>query len=165
MSQKDNRVFVIDPSILTDEVFSFMGTDRGTTECYHFNATKIRAHIEAERAKGNHKVAPFTVVDVSPEHIAHVEQNNGVEVGRLAKLAMRPDIYCQPVLLADMGHYDGKDWHVMIDGNHRSVLLYKLGLRKIGAYMVPRAVWSKFLIDMPTDPDFMADWIATPRGD
>lgn len=137
-----------------DEVFTFVGNERGKREVYHFNATRIREYIETQRAT-DPSVAEFQVVPLTDENIRHIRDNNGVEIDKLARLAQRPDLYCQPVLLCDMGHHDGKDWHVMIDGNHRSVLLHGMGIYRIPAWLVPEKTWRQFLIDMPDDPDLI----------
>lgn len=122
-----------------DEVFTFEDMDGNFT---FINATKVRRHVSRyDRA------AQFARVPIARENYLHILNNNGIEQGKIDRLVARPDIYAQPILLIE--------WHdgtvICIDGNHRLVLLYRMGLRSIGAYIVPKSTWEQFTVDFPQE--------------
>jgi hypothetical protein len=138
----------------SDEVFSFFADNRGYDEGYHFNTTKMRAFID-DNILFYPSVAKAQMVQITRETYEHILSNNGIELEKLDRLYAVPNKIYEPVLLADMGFYNGKQWHVMIDGNHRTVLKYRMGQREQMAYLIPKSTWERFLAPFPTDREFM----------
>lgn len=154
MTNKDDdalKTFIMEMSHIPgamDEIFSFRDPDfngTGKAKWYHFNATAIRKHIENVSA-----ARQFIVYNIDENHYNHVLHENGVEEAKVQRLSQAPEIYSQPTLIALMPC--GR--HVQIDGNHRTVILYRMGMRKMSGFVVKEDVWSKFLVPFP---DEMAD--------
>lgn len=132
----------------SDEIFTFKDTRTG--KVLHINATKVRRDIEADPT-----LAKLETVLISLENFEHIIKNNGVEAEKLLALMGRPDIYKQPVLLADMTEpNDPHPMHTMIDGNHRTVIQCMEGNNAIAGYIIPRSTWERHLVDFPAE---MAD--------
>lgn len=104
-----------------------------------FDVTGMREYVEAE-----HDAALLTPVEIRQQLYDHIMSNQGVEEKKIERLAHRPDIYCQPVLLIEWD--DGS--HVLVDGNHRFVILWRMGIRKIPAFVIPKATWERFVLNL-----------------
>lgn len=128
-----------DLSDLMDEIFSFHD---GEGKYYHFNATKIRKHI-----KDNPQAAMFVKTELTEDIYNHVIQNNGVETQKIHSLLAVPEIVAEPILLVEWP--DGQ--HTCIDGNHRLVIHWRLGMRAIGAYVIKLAECEPFLVPFPDE--------------
>jgi hypothetical protein len=140
MTQENNegpRVLIIEGMSPFDEVFEFTAPGEPTI---YVNATRLRKHCENTPGAAVCGPAVF-----HQQLYDHVLANNGIEKTKLARLSQRPDIYCQPVLLLECD--DGS--HIMADGNHRFVILWRMGIRRIPAYVIPETTWRQFVIELP----------------
>lgn len=130
---------------LFDEIFTFDAHDG--SPLMHINATKVRRDIEADPS-----LAVRETVHISYDNFQHILQNNGVEPAKLQRIAMRHDIWEQPVLLANMTREgSGHPEYVMIDGNHRTVIQCLAGRFDIAAYLIPRSTWEKHIVKFPPE--------------
>jgi len=126
-----------------DEVFTHEDGDTTPPTIRHFNATQIRAYLTRVNA-------PVLTFQFDERLYEHLVRKQGVEERKVTRLMERPDIYAQPVLVAFFG-----DKHLIIDGSHRLVIQWRMGLREFKGYPVPQEIWERFLVDLPTDdPEF-----------
>lgn len=138
-------------SRLNHEIFSFTPHDANGKQIgdeIHIDATAARYAVVR-----NPMIAEFTVFDVDKRLYEHVRDNNGVTREKMERLALRPDIFSQPMLIAE--YEDGS--HIFFDGNTRFLLLYEMGIRKMQSWLFKPDQWRKFEIQIPSDlKDFLS---------
>lgn len=136
-----------------DEVFTHEDRDVSPPIVRHFNATQIRHFVENTKIRGQHW--PVVNIDLTRQIYDHMVNNQGVEEDKIKRLMQRPDIYAQPVLIACINTPGRGETHLIIDGSHRTVIQWRMGLRTLKAYFIPDFVWERYLVKLPSDPDFL----------
>jgi hypothetical protein len=119
-----------------DEMFTFSPNDGDPK---HFATTRLVAYLKSSGAQ-------VCAVDLDEALVAHVARKHGIEPGHLTKTLDRVE---EPCVFLDYG--DGT--HIVADGNHRVVARHLLGMKTVPAWLVPKKVWQRFLIEgVPSNP-------------
>ena len=118
-----------------DEViFSHIDEDTGAQT--HYAISTMLAWIKAHESEVDKLRA---VID--PEAAAMVEQCRGIEQHRLIPLLKVPDP--DPVIFIEMQD----STHLLVDGSHRFVAMWKQGKPDLRAYMLTHEQAQQFVID------------------
>jgi ParB-like chromosome segregation protein Spo0J len=137
---------------LLDETFTHIGEDAARTQTT-YAVTALRKRI-IEGGPGIVK----TRVPVEQEHADYCVMRRGVEQERLERLLLSPDALAAPIIF--IASPDGS--HLLVDGTHRYVCFFGLGLPQILAYVVDAAVAADYIIeDIPQMPE---DVVMAPSG-
>lgn len=108
--------------VMHDQVFSYHIYEEN--KWYHFNASKVLKAIKSG------KLVPDNVkVDLNDECISHIIDKGGVDLVHAENLTTEQ--LKVPVLIVK--HFNGD---IIIDGNHRMVKWFNLGLKEGMAYML-----------------------------
>lgn len=125
-----------------DEIFSHVdeeGVER------HFNATKMR-----EWALLHLNNVELLTVPIDPSYISFIVHARGVEDGKINR--MREPYLSQPVLGV---HFpDGST--LTVDGHHRLVKRFMLGMPLYDIIRFPLGTWERFLVHMT--PQDAIEW-------
>jgi hypothetical protein len=121
-----------------DQTFTFIAPDFAGVFCVSLMARELLERFPVEM-EGILCEAPL-----EESLVQHIVDHNGVEEPRVARLT--PEYRDKPCLVAD---FEGK--HVLIDGNHRMVRLWRDGIRAVKFYYLPRAIWQDYLMDVHPD--------------
>lgn len=106
---------------LTDQIFSFFGSDGGE---FHWNISKILEAVATDKLK---PLSCFPL-EITEDIYNHVSNNNGIEGYHL--VTIDEERLKDPVLFVEFPGGPSPT-HVLIDGNHRLVAAYRRGLRKL----------------------------------
>lgn len=119
-----------------DEMFTFSPNDG---EPMHFATTRLVAYLQGVGAQ-------VVAVELDEALATHVAKRHGIEVPHLTNSLERLE---EPCVFLDYG--DGT--HIVADGNHRVVARHLLGFKTVPAWLVPKKVWQRFLVDgVPSNP-------------
>lgn len=127
------------PIIYGDQMFTW--TDPETQIPQHFNSTALYRYWLENPHKGE---AVRTPIGITQYEFAI--KNRGIEryrVDRLPREAL--EIPLTIVALRTLN----RDWHIIIDGNHRLCRAYELGISILPAVIFPKSTWKKCLITIP----------------
>jgi hypothetical protein len=116
----------------TDEIFTHIDDTDGHQTTYA--VTALVAHLVAW---------PKVTVPVEKQHADYCVAYRGVEQARLLRLRESIQATQRPIVFIEMPD----DTHLLVDGTHRYVLYYLLGIPRIPAYMVPWDVAKEFIIE------------------
>jgi hypothetical protein len=120
------------------EVFHFTPKD----EAGNITGPEMRFEMTTMRKFLSGSCAPIVPATFQQQNYDHIMSGDTIEEPKVRRLANRPDIYCTPVILLEWE--DGT--HVLADGNHRFVILWRMGIRRMPAYIVTKDIWQKFLV-------------------
>jgi len=121
-----------------DQVFSHFDPETGLTR--HFAVGPILRDLQSGGLRPE-----VCDLEVTAKSAAYLLSNAGIEQDHLARITSRLH---EPILLADFE--DGTS--LIIDGNHRYVLRFAMGLRYIKAYRLTPTMWEPYLIQgVPSD--------------
>ncbi|MCO5157922.1 MAG: hypothetical protein M9945_14430 [Aquamicrobium sp.] len=120
-----------------DVVFSLVDDKTGKTT--HINVTALAKSWKT-------KARPIVTIEVEPAIAEYFVQKRGIEQHRVDRL-MGEEIK-EPLLL--LHWIDGS--HLLVDGHHRYVAASLKGQTELKARLVPKSVWSKYVIvDLPAE--------------
>lgn len=134
--------------------------DRGECYTYHdgdLNKTWVFAVCLMNEYVEKHADKCFWIhlkrgMKMDPQHISNTRKNKGIEQDRLDRLCepyiSKPLIGC---LWTKLGGIN------IVDGHHRLVKRWDMGLRTFDIYVFHKKMWEQFLLDIPAGkPDINA---------
>jgi hypothetical protein len=135
----------------TEELFTHLDDEDGVQRSYA--VTRLRAHLAAHPEVGRRE--PIVVDEA---HTTFCITHRGIETYRLLRL--RAEDMAQPMLF--VGSPDaGKV--LLLDGTHRYVRAYLIGIKVLPAIFIPAELANEFLVvDVP--PMDADDLMKTPSG-
>jgi hypothetical protein len=121
-----------------DQVFTFTAFD--TNETVHVNVSKLsRALHENDVPK-----ARFGMMVLYEELHQMILKQQGIERDHLDSIPL-DDVAFEPAIVVE----DKNNTHIIVDGNHKIVKAYEIGLRRRPAFFVPRESLTPFLYEIP----------------
>jgi len=129
----------------TDELFSHEDLHGATR---HFNASAMTRAVLA-----NTVTPVFETLALYDDLVAHIEKFHGVEEPHLANLGSSIN---NPIIVVEFPDGD----NLVVDGNHRVVKRWRLGLKTVPAAIFKPGQWEPFLVtgvDIPRE-------IYVPKG-
>lgn len=123
----------LDDLLKTDEIFTHIDEDAGITR--HFNATSMARFAEAAMR------LRYIEIPLDAELAEYVRGHRGIEQWKLDRL-------CEPYLSRPIVavQFSADDSVLPIDGNHRIVRRFELGLKTVRAVVFPEGEWERFLL-------------------
>ncbi len=123
-----------------DQVFTHVSHDTG--EIRHINVSELIRQMDAGKIAGSHR---FMAID--DDLYRQVLEQQGIERGHLRNITFDQAAYDPTIILEIME--DGATNHVIIDGNHKLVKAYEMGLRcRPAIFLSPEQV-EPFLVHPP----------------
>lgn len=127
-------------AVMREEAFTYIDDENGGKQTT-FAVSRLRRYCEAHNIE---KVK----IPVEQHHADRFWTTRGVEQHRLDRL--RLEDLTKPLLFILWKDHD----IIMLDGTHRYVRLFQLGVPECIAWVVEdRAVWERFIIDVPQMPE------------
>lgn len=131
-----------------EQMFTYVFTDGRPN--LHFAIDRMNTWAAREGADY------LALVPVEEKQALHLEQTGVAEGPRLRELELEArkkdrtglrlyDVKPLLVIVID----DGR--HIIVDGNHRYVVEFRLGHKDMPAFVLPEAIWRRFLVDLPPD--------------
>lgn len=108
---------------------------------HHIDVTELRFAIEDDPS-----IARFTEAVIGRSNYEHLLANGGIEEPHIERIKNDPFRF-MPVIWGEMGDKD--QYQVLIDGSHRVVRNYRDGYGTARGWLVPRKVWSRYLVHFP----------------
>lgn len=145
-TRQDAMAFILDRLLSgrgLDQVFSY--NNKQTGELLHFDVEPMfKAAVEGFLEKK--PICDTLTLGLNDEIYQHVLQHHGIEEAKVARLC-EPYLY-YPIIIADFG-----ETQAPVDGNHRIIKLYRMGIRRANAFLFKRQQWEKFLVQFPPELD------------
>lgn len=125
----------------TEEIFIHEAED-GTQTVYAVE--RLYQHALA------HPLGQKVRMPVEAHHAQYLVEHRGIERDQIEALMGHADWLAKPILFIEReGQHENS--HILVDGTHRYVLFFHLGLPEILAIIVPEAVARAFVVeDSPT---------------
>lgn len=119
-----------------EEIYHWRNWDNG--DQWVVAVTKLRDWLKSSTR------VPVSSVALRPEWIEHIANHGGCEPDHLEKLM--PWHTSEPAILLA----GPKGTYTVVDGNHRLLKRFMMGLLDAPAYLVPRSIWRRFeIVDAP----------------
>lgn len=134
----------------------FIYEDEDDRKIWHIATGELEKYVDQHVDEVENVRVPVTKAQV--QYYLH---NRGIEDHRLLRLMMSLEHAVKPILYIKWE--DAKDRHTLVDGHHRYVIHGAANSPWILAYLVPRKVWERFVIEDAPDHrarpgfDFMRD--------
>jgi hypothetical protein len=90
---------------------------------------------------------PLELTDITEQDVQYCLTSRGVEMDRVLRL--KPWHLDIPLLFADWSELAGQEGAIPIDGAHRIVRAFIEKRATLQAYVAPRKLWERFLLDIP----------------
>lgn len=133
-----------------DECFTYHDGDNDT---YHTFLVGLMTRFFSEYPTCSEII--YTKIDIKGENYNHAINNMGIERDRVKRL--KEPYLSRPAICVEWPAADGPNDVILIDGNHRLVKYYEMGVQKINVVIFKNPFWQQFTLDQEVMPRFMAE--------
>lgn len=120
-----------------DQIFTFISSE--TDKTIHVNVTKLVMAIDAKGVKSSFRFMALT------EHLYQlILTKQGVERAHIDKNISYDEAAYDPAVILEDG-----DTHIIVDGNHKIVKAFEMGLRRRPAIFVPYDEIDPYMYEVP----------------